>query len=193
MDTKQYANSKEIPTRTVIEACKELFGDVPKGELNADQIAALDAKLAGKPNLPALPDAGDKLANKPGINAEIDYKGLPEAKFNQLVEAFISQGVSEAEALIHLRDEAFIRTLQNADLNLADGAINAAIARIIRNKAIASRSQDIINARIVEVQSQDIAGLIEAAKSEVSSSQPWRAFLPEANDSQPWKAFLEDL
>ncbi|BAY90781.1 MULTISPECIES: hypothetical protein [unclassified Tolypothrix] len=192
MDTKQYGTTKGIPNRTVIETCKELFGEVPKGELTSDQIAALDAKLACKPNLPALPDAGDKLANSPGIKAEIDYKGLPESKFNQLVEAFISQGVSEAEALIHLRDDAFIRTLQNADLNLADGVINQTIARIIRNKAIASKSQNIINARIPEVQSQDISEMIAAAKSEVNGSQPWRAFLPEANDSQPWKAFLED-
>ncbi|MBD2336151.1 hypothetical protein H6G64_03980 [Calothrix sp. FACHB-156] len=193
MDTKQYATSKELPIKVVVEACKALFGDVIKGELSSDQIAALDAKLAGKPNLPALPDAGDKLANKPGINAEIDYKGLPEAKFNQLVEAFISQGVSEAEALIHLRDEAFIRTLQNADLNLADGVINQTIARIIRNKAIASKSQNIINARIPEIEEKDFADMIAAAKGKVNKSQPWQAFLPEANDSQPWKAFLEDL
>ncbi|MBW4666521.1 MAG: hypothetical protein KME60_03495 [Cyanomargarita calcarea GSE-NOS-MK-12-04C] len=124
---------------------------------------------------------------------KIEAQSLSIEKQKQMIDAAILRGVADAEALLSLRDEAFIETIKGAEITQADDFINASIEAILKSKAIKMNADKIIDSRIVKPEEKSFDSLMADANDKLTD-EPWAWLIEPKTETNknPWDFLLEE-
>ena len=114
--------------------------------------------------------------------------GVDAENYGQLVEAFKKQGITQAQALIAISQDAFLMTLSNSNNQFNSELIQSLIADIIRMKQVQMNASGMVNIpAVTAVTTQELA---IAAQAEADKFN-WQEIAATAdNNSFDWDNIL---
>ncbi len=130
--------------------------------------------------------------NKPAshINSAVPQQinvGVDAENYGQLVEAFKKQGITQAEALIAISQDAFLMTLSNSNNQFNTELIQSLITDIIKLKQVQMKASDIANIpAVTAITTQELA---IAAQTEANKFD-WQQIADAGNNNFDWNGIL---
>lgn len=153
----------------------------------ADSAKALSGS-ADNNSMTKQENKGKITSNSIGTPEQINLD-VESENYGQLIEAFKKQGISKAEALMAISQDAFLRTLHNSNNEFDITVVQSIIAGIIKLKGMTMISGQIIDKDIPAYQTPSTNEIVQAAQKQVTGFD-WEAIASKSNNSINWDSIL---
>lgn len=182
---KYFKGREKTEVDKAIISAADSTGFDANGDIPDKAIAVIRGLLNNEGDNKLAPSTSKKIVsgNTAENIQEVDIND--KQQYSELLKVFEAQGVSQAEALLAIKQDAFLSTLQNGNDDLYNQLMQAAIAQIITNKKVKMSAE-----KIVGIKKYTPKSITQMVQSSQANGLDWREFTNNT-EVYDWEKFLE--
>lgn len=191
MNLKQIASAQNKSVEEISEASRKLFGSIPN-DFDNEKVSKISEyfkapKLLGTSPQPQKAGELDKKhqsnIQKKADVLRIENQKIQDEMFSKLAQSAKLEGEYQAKAYTEIKQNAFVQTSLNNDIDFYNSVINGNLAAAIRSGSLANNAgliNQIEQAQIVDVESKLLESMDDKALP--PTMEEMRKLLPPSDD-----------